>query len=67
MERIHPDNGEGEIMGTFKNKTYEGKEIIVDEKDKDTKAITFLGNGVTIMFDPELWDAIKKELIEALA
>jgi hypothetical protein len=53
-------------MGTFKNKTYEGKEIIVDEEDKDTKSMTFLGNGITIMFDPDLWDAIKKELIEAL-
>lgn len=50
----------------MKKKEYEGKEIIVDETDKHTKAITFLYNGITVMFEPEIWIEVKKELQEAL-
>ena len=50
----------------MKKKQYDGKEIIIDETDKHTKAITFLYNGVTLMIEPKIWNEIKKELIEAL-
>jgi len=50
----------------MKKKLYNGKEIVIDEEDNDVKSIHFIGNGVVLLFDKETYDAMKKELIEAL-
>jgi hypothetical protein len=48
------------------NKTYEGKEILLDEQDEYIIALSIWSNGITIMIDKEEWKDIKKELQEAL-
>jgi len=53
-------------MSSFKKKLYDGDEIIINEKDDDMMDIFFIEKGVILVFDTESWEAVKKELIEAL-